>query len=246
MADADLVQRAKGLLDELAESPRFAGSAGEAGARALCRAALEQAGFECRELPFEYSQWLGRWGSPIAAAFQAAVVMIVARTAIDEGALLALVTGAALLTALFFVDAQAKRRWIERFPLERAKSMNLEAKRGNPQVWLIAHLDSKSQTVPMLVRIASSVALAAVIAVSAIVLLVSLLGVKNAAGFWPALEIAAVVAAVPSLFCFVRNESNGAVDNASGVVAVLLAPLSASAPHDLGILITSGEELGLA
>jgi Peptidase family M28 len=246
MADADLVQRAKGLLDELAKSPRFAGSAGEAGARALCRAALERAGFACRELPFEYSQWLGRWGSPIAAAFQAAVVMIVARTAIDEGALLALVTGAALFTALFFVDAQAKRRWIERLPLDRAKSMNLEARRGNPHVWLIAHLDSKSQTVPMLVRIASSVALAAVIAVSAIVLLVTLLGVKNAAEFWPALEIAAVVAAVPSLFCFVRNESNGAVDNASGVVAVLLAPLSASAPRDLGILITSGEELGLA
>jgi Zn-dependent M28 family amino/carboxypeptidase len=98
----------------------------------------------------------------------------------------------------------------------------------------------------MLIRIASSVALAAIIALSAVVLLVSLLGLNSAERLWPALEIAAVVAAVPSLFCFVRNKSDGAVDNASGVVAVLLAPESASAPSDLGILITSGEELGLA
>jgi len=246
VADAGLVQRAKSLLDELAERPRFAGSAEEFAARGLVRAALERTGFECRELPFEYSQWPGRWGSPIAAAFQAAAVMIVARTVIDAGPLLGLVTGATLFTALFFVDAQAKRRWIESFPLQRAKSINLEARRGNPKVWLIAHLDSKSQTVPMLIRIASSVALTAVIALSAIVLLVSLLGLNSTAGLWPALEIAAAVAALPSLFCFVRNQSNGAVDNASGVVAVLLAPESASAPADLGILITSGEELGLA
>jgi Zn-dependent M28 family amino/carboxypeptidase len=48
------------------------------------------------------------------------------------------------------------------------------------------------------------------------------------------------------MFCFVRNHSNGAVDNASGVVAALLASQSASAPRDLGVLITSAEELGLA
>ncbi len=246
MADAGLVQRAKSLLDELAESPRFAGSAEESAARALVRNALERTGFNCREVPFEYSELPGRWGSPVAAAFQAAVVIIMARTATAAGALLALVTAAALVMALFFIDAQAKRRWIESFPFERAKSINLEARRGNPKVWLVAHLDSKSQTVPMLIRIASSVGLATVIVVSAMVLLASLLGATSPGGLWPALEIAGLVTAVPSLLCFVRNRSNGAVDNASGVVAVLLAPESGSAPLDLGILITSGEELGLA
>jgi Zn-dependent M28 family amino/carboxypeptidase len=48
------------------------------------------------------------------------------------------------------------------------------------------------------------------------------------------------------MFCFVQNHSNGAVDNASGVVAALLASQSDSAPRDLGVVITSGEELGLA
>lgn len=246
MAQADLVQRAKTLLDELALAPRFSGSAEESGARALCRAELERAGFECRELPFEYSQWPGRWGPPIAAAFQAATILAVAHMAVHHGPLAALVVGAALLSALMFASGDAKRRWTAQFPLERARSANLEAKRGSPGVWLAAHIDSKSQTVPMLIRIASSVALAVVTASSLLVLLLSLVGVSPVPSVWHAISITAVVGALPSMLCFVRNESDGAVDNASGVVAVLLASRAASAPRDLGVLITSGEELGLA
>jgi hypothetical protein len=246
MAQADLVQRAKSLLDELALAPRFSGSAEESGARALCRAELERAGFECRELPFEYSQWPGRWGPPIAAAFQAATILAVAHMAVHHGPLAALVVGAALLSALMLASGDAKRRWIARFPLERARSANLEARRGNPEVWLVAHIDSKSQTVPILIRIASSVALAIITASSLLVLLISLVGVSPVPSVWHALSIAAVVGALPSMLCFVRNESKGAVDNASGVATVLLAAQSASAPRDLGVLITSGEELGLA
>jgi Zn-dependent M28 family amino/carboxypeptidase len=63
---------------------------------------------------------------------------------------------------------------------------------------------------------------------------------------WHLLAILAVLTALPSMLCFIRNDSNGAVDNASGVAAVLFAAHSESAPRDLGILITSGEELGLA
>jgi hypothetical protein len=156
------------------------------------------------------------------------------------------VVGAALLTALMFASSDAKRRWITHFPLQRAKSVNLEAKRGNPRVWLVAHLDSKSQTVPMLIRIASTIALALVTAAALLVLLLSLTGMSGAAAAWPALEIAAVVAALPSMFCFVRNDSRGALDNASGVSAVILASQLALPSQDLGVLITSGEELGLA
>src|ERR1700737_4656228 len=100
MADAEVTKRAKTLLDQLSERPRFAGSREEALARARCREELERAGFACRELPFEYSQWPGRWGPPIAAAFQVATILIVARTAVLQGPLAALVVGAAMLTAL--------------------------------------------------------------------------------------------------------------------------------------------------
>ena len=246
MGDADLVQRANSLLSELSQKPRFAGSAEEFAARALCRAELERAGFECRELPFEYSEWPGRWGPPLAAAFQAATILAVAHMAVHRGPLAALVVGAALLTALMFASGDAKRRWTARFPLRRARSENLEARRGNPAVWLVAHNDSKSQTVPMLIRIAGSVALAVVTASSLGVLLLALVGVSLIVSVWHLLALLAVLAALPSMFCFIRNESNGAVDNASGVAAVLLAAQSASAPRELGVLITSGEELGLA
>lgn len=246
MAQAELLRRAKTLLDQLSEKPRFAGSADETRARTVCREKLERAGFACRELPFEYSQWPGRWGPPLAAAIQAATILVVARTSLHQGPLAGLLVGATLLTALMFGSSDAKRRWITHFPLLRAKSVNLEATRGNPRVWLIAHIDSKSQTVPMLIRIASAIALALVSAAALLVLLVSLTGMTGAAAAWRALEIAAVAAALPSILCFVRNDSPGALDNASGVAAVILASQSTPPSQDLGVLITSGEEFGLA
>lgn len=246
MVPAELVQRAKSLLDELAKNPRFAGGAQESEAMARCRVELEHAGFECQELPFEYSQWPGRWGPPISAAFQAATVLAVAHMAVHYSPLSALGVGAALLIALMLASGDAKRRWTQRFPLQRATSANLEAKRGNPSVWLVAHIDSKSQTVPMLIRVASTVALTIVVALSFVVPLLSLVGVGVVTPVWHLLAMLSVLAALPSIFCFVRNESNGAVDNTSGVVAVLLAAQATTAPTGLGVLITSGEELGLA
>lgn len=246
MADAELVQRAKDLVRRLSEAPRIAGSPEEAGARALCVHELERAGFVCVERPFEYSQWPGRWGVPVAAAAQAATILLVARMATHEGPIIALAVGSALYIALLLASGDAKRRWISALPIQRAKSVNLEAGRGSPTVWLVAHLDSKSQTVPMLVRIASSIALGAVTALSTIVLLLSLRDSIDVTAAWPALRTAAILAALPSIFCWVRDDSPGAVDNASGVAAVLLAAASASSVRDLGVLITSGEELGLA
>jgi hypothetical protein len=166
--------------------------------------------------------------------------------AVHHGPLWALTTGAALVIALMLVSGDARRRWTARFPWQRATSVNLEARRGNPQVWLVAHIDSKSQTVPMLVRIASSVVLGAVNAAALVVILVSLVWRSPPELTWHVLTLLAVIGALPSMLCFVRNESPGAVDNATGVAAVLMASQSANAARDLGVLITSGEELGLA
>jgi hypothetical protein len=246
MADAELLKRAKTLLDQLSATPRFAGSTEEAKARAKCREDLERAGFSCTDLPFEYSQWPGRWGPPIAAAFQAGTILLVAHMAVHHGPLQALVVGAILVCALIWASSYVKRRGIAGFQLQRARSTNLEATRGKPKVWLVAHIDSKSQTVPILVRIASSVLLAIISALALVVILLSLARLQIAPPVWHALAIAAVVAALPSIFCFVRNDSRGALDNASGVATVLLASQLASAVHNLGVLITSGEELGLA
>jgi hypothetical protein len=246
MVDAEAVARAKTLLDDLSETPRFAGSPEEAKARSRCRDELEGAGFSCRDLPFEYSQWPGRWGPPIAALIQTATILVVAHMAVHHGPLWALTIGAALVSALMLISGDARRRWTTQFPWQRATSVNLEARRGNPEVWLVAHIDSKSQTVPMLLRIASSVVLAAVNALALVIILLSLIGAGPPEYAWHLLALIAVVGALPSMLCFVRNESRGALDNATGVAAVLIAAQSATAVRDLGVLITSGEELGLA
>ena len=246
MADADLVQRAKSLLEALCEKPRFAGSADEARARAICRTELEAAGFDCREMPFDYSQWPGRWGPPLSAAALAATIVVVARMAREGRPLLALAIGGAIIAILFLVDAYARRRWITGFPAQRATSVNLEGKRGEPRVWLVAHLDSKSQTVPMLVRIAGSVALMVIAVLTALALTLAIFGFEAVNVLWPGLQIAAIAAALPGILCFVGNNSTGAVDNATGVVATILAAQSGDGPSGLGVLITSAEELGLA
>ncbi len=246
MADQELVQRAQYLVERLSQKPRLAGSHEEAEARALCKGELERAGLACVERPFEYSRWPGTWGMPVAAAVQTATIFIVSRMAMHQGPLVALIAGAALYVALLFASADAKRRWITGLPFHRASSMNLEAGRGNPSVWLVAHLDSKSQTVPMLLRITSAIGIAAVTLMATIVLLFSLHGDRDASATWHVLEISALIVGLPSILCWVRNQSPGAVDNASGVAAVLLAAEALSSVRDLGVLVTSGEELGLA
>jgi heme/copper-type cytochrome/quinol oxidase subunit 4 len=244
--DARLVKRANDLIRDLSFKPRFAGSAEEAEARAFCAKELEGAGLRCIERPFEYSEWPGKWGIPAAAVVQLATIFAVSRIAIMTGPLVALIVGAALYIGLIAASADAKRRWVQGLPFLRARSVNLEATRGDPNLWLVAHLDSKSQTVPMIVRIASSVALALVMVVTVVALLASIAGVVVSRITWPAIEIAAVVAALPSMLCFVRNDTHGALDNASGIASVVLAAGTLADLPALGVLITSGEELGLA
>lgn len=246
MASPELSRSANLLLDRLCEKPRFAGSSGEAEARAVCRAELEKAGFQCREIPFEYSQWPARWGPPLSALAQAATIVVVARMAMQGSYLAALAVAVTIVGMLVALDDYARKRSVTDFPYLRARSVNLEAKRGNPQVWLVAHLDSKSQTIPMLIRIASSVSLLVLLGLTGVALILAVLGVEQTRTLWPAIQIATALVAIPGVACLVQNRSPGAVDNASGVVSILLAAQSANAPSGLGVLVTSGEELGLA
>jgi hypothetical protein len=69
---------------------------------------------------------------------------------------------AAVVVALALVVAVAVVRGVVDAPVMRRRGVNIEATRGasSPQLWLVAHLDSKSQPVPMLVRVAGVIVLA--------------------------------------------------------------------------------------
>ncbi len=143
---------------------------------------------------------------------------------------------------------------------QRSSATNLVAtprdSQSRPFIWLVAHLDSKSQTIPMVVRIGSAVAFTILAAVvTGVVLVLSTLqfpvhvalpGFDLIVRGAMVLAYIAVVAALPIVFCFVGNKSKGALDNATGIASIVLALDELARPGDVGVLITSAEELGLA
>jgi hypothetical protein len=200
---------------------------------------LRRLGFLVREEPFEYSAFAGRFGAPsfgvlLPTAATLAVVMRGQKPATESWWIVAAVT-LAIAVAIGLV------RGVVGAPVMRRRGTNIEATRGSSpaQLWLVAHLDSKSQPVPMLVRVAGVVVLAA-----------GLAGVGLALLLKPELAIAPLVVAwiggLPLMLSVVGRRSSGALDNASGVAVVLEAAASLSPALPIGVLITDAEELSLA
>ena len=244
-------QRALDLVRVLAREPRAAGGEAEARARAYCAEQLRAAGFEVSEEPFEYSAFPGRWGTPLGGII--ALVLLTSASAAGRAgeaalAVLMLTLGAGALGVL--------ARWLARtgvlaLPLERRRAVNLVAKRrdgsaAEPLVWLLAHLDSKSQPVPILVR-AAGITLLGMVWVAALSLAVLQLvsGGGGIAGAWLALNAVAILAATPVIATTVGARSPGALDNATGVATVLTA-VAETRGSRVGVCLTSSEELGLA
>ncbi len=232
-------------LAQLATEPRPAGSAAEAAARAYCAAELKGAGFTVREENFEFSDWPGKYATSAAGATS---ILLLAAAALaghrgsGAAALTILAAGGVLLG---IASLWLMRRGILHFPLGRRSSTNLVAFRGEPALWLVAHLDSKSQPVSIMVR-ALGIAATLLIWIAALLAAIAQLGGEPIAPLWLMIGLAGVLAGLPVAASVVQARSVGAVDNATGMATVLLA--AAAVPRDLplGVLITSAEELGLA
>ncbi len=226
-------------LARLAASPRPTGGVAIAQARAYCAIELHRLGFTVREEPFEYSAFAGRFGAPsfglLLPAAATLGVVVVNGDAADVPWLAIVLIGLAIAAAIGLA------RGVLNAPVMRRSGMNIEATRGpSPtKLWLVAHLDSKSQPVPMLVRVAGVVVLAVGLAGVALSLLVH-----------PSAAVAALVVAwaggLPLMLSVVGQRSDGALDNASGVAAVLDAASALSPALPIGVLITDAEELSLA
>ena len=183
----------------------------------------------------------------------AALAVAVGYLAMSHAALEALLLGLGAVVILTAGGRYLTRVGVLDLPLDRMSSVNLVARppAGEPRVWLVDHLDSKSQTIPMLLRVAA----VALFAVLFTVLLISCALIamlephssleRSLAHLAHYLSVAAAFSLIPLMACFIGNRSPGAGDNASGVAAVLLAA-EALRDSQVGILITSAEELGLA
>ena len=179
-------------------------------------------------------------GPSAISVLLAVVALIAARVAADRSDRISgLIIAVAGAVSCSLIGRWLLRVGIFRLTWLRSESTNLVATKSDlPKVWLVAHIDSKSQTIPMLVRVGAVV-------LSSVMYL--LLIIALAFGAYAAASIASVLtvaALLPIIFCFIGNRSPGALDNATGVAAVLIAAQRASS--NVGVVITSGEELGLA
>jgi hypothetical protein len=235
-------------LTVLAHEPRPAGGAAEARARQYAGLVLREAGFTVADEPFDYSALPGRWGTPIGGAIATATTLGAASVALTTGVRYApaviVVAGVTILAGwarAMLGDAVLDLPWL------RARSVNLVATRGEarPVVWLVAHLDSKSQPVPSLLRVAGLIGTAAAMALGFACALLQLAAIPTRTG-WEVAVALALAGGPFVMLAVVGSRSTGAVDNASGVAAVLEAATRLPPDVPCGVLLTSAEELGLA
>jgi hypothetical protein len=236
------------LLRDLAASARPTGGPAIAAARERCTRELRQLGYEVSERPFTYSSLPGRYATPMFGASVAILVGFAGTQALEGGRFLP-----AVILVLGGVALALAGRWFARhgvleIPLLREAGVNLECTLPGdaPRVWLCAHLDSKSQPIPTLVRSAGIVteavgflsALAAAVAGAA--------GVAVHDFFWAFAGVVTLIGTIPVGLSMVGTQSPGALDNASGVTAVIAAARMLERRVGVGVLITDAEELGLA
>jgi hypothetical protein len=231
-------------LAAIAGAPRPAGSDAEALARAHCADALRAAGFTVRERPFAYSAAVGGWGMPAAGLAWIATLAAAARAGGAGRPWLALGILVGALAALAAVAPRAAADGVLGFPALRRRATNLVATRGGdaPAVWLVAHVDSKSQPVPMAARVVG-VAATALGWVAAVGLAAAQALGAPVAPAWAPLALVGGALALPVVGSVIGDRSPGALDNASGVVTVLLAateplPDAPPLPAAVGVTLT--------
>lgn len=238
-----LAGEAKRIIDRLAAEPRAAGSDAEARARAYCAEILRRKGFSVTEEDFIYSAFPGRWAVPLLGLlFFVWFVFVGSQIGSHPGGA---VGGGLPFLILLPAVAYAFVRVFPRSRLMGRRGTNLVAVRGERHsIWLVAHLDSKSQPIPMLVRIGAIV----VVAVATIVAVAAGFTEREyqAGGyFWMLVTLAGAAGSLALMLSVVGDRSQGAVDNASGVAAALLVASEISAGKPAGVVLTSAEELGL-
>ena len=253
---SEIAGAAKHLIDQFAAAPRFAGSEAETRFRDECDRRLIELGFSTRGEEFAYSQLPAKFG-PLICGFIFAAGMYLAGNLASSHDSPEVAIGVAIVSVLitWAVGAFLLRSTLTLGAM-RARSINLVATRGNsePRIWLVAHTDSKSQTIRMLIRVASIVAAWTLFIVAIGTMIAQVSRSSAAMGSPDELNAAAsgiaaflcVLAIIPVALCLIGNQSRGALDNASGVAAGLLALELVPRDKSVGVLFTSAEELGLA
>lgn len=228
--------------------PRLSGSEGATEVGADLRARFEAIGYEVKELPFSYSAAPGRFALSAAGAVYTlgiivAILFLLSGSGI--GALISLVVPAAIIGGIIYAVPKA----IQRLGMQRTETTNWLVHRTGvrPRYMVVAHRDSKSQMLPTTLRVA---AILAGILAWIVLLVLALFEIGNPELVArPVILIAGIVGVLAGIglaLCWVANDSPGALDNATGLAALLGLAEREQASDDVAFLVTEGEELGLA
>ena len=210
------------------------------------------------EETFTYSQFPARFGPFVCASIYALGVLLAGHLAVKhEMPLLGIVVLFLTMIVVGAVGGTLLKR-ILILPWIRSTASNLVAMKSTsheePKLWLVAHTDSKSQTIGMLTRVGSIAITSVFAAFFAASMAMQTIGMPESMGL-PAtllpiqsamMSLLTALAILPVALCFITDKSPGALDNATGVAAVLLALEEIDRERDVGVLLTSGEEIGLA
>ncbi len=236
----------KDLLQQLAR-PRLTGSTGAQEVADIVHERLSRLGYQIEDFPFTFSTWPGRFAVTaagilfVAGSLGAATLLNMRHPGISLVILLVtlvLCAGVATLAAPLTMM----------LPVGRITANNMLAMRPDavPRYIFMAHLDSKSQPIPLAFR--GPAIILAILSWIAFVIF-ALLGVLDPvwirADVTTVLGVIAFIAGVLLIFCWVENRSPGALDNASGLATVLALAESERERDDVAFLITDAEELGL-
>lgn len=228
--------------------PRMTGTEGAAEVTAALRERFEGLGYRTESLGFEFSRWPGRFGLPAAGVALTIMGVLggwLTATGRPTLALVVLVAGLGLLLLPLLLLTRA----IRGLPWGRVEGSNLLFRRPDSRpAWIVmAHRDSKSQMLPTALRTAALIVGVATWA-----------GLVGIAASWfggPTFQFptAAVVAAalltasgLVLALSWASNTSPGALDNATGMAALLAVAERMGGNGDVAFLLTDAEELGLA
>lgn len=249
--------RALAHISKLADMRRLPGTPGERQAQAYLRGVGEDIGVPMRPEEFAYSSVPLTLFLPGVCLLLAALCLVGSLTYL-WGTALCIIPGALLLIAILLAF-----RWSAAFESFGAaggtgRSLNLlgEIKARDPRgaVVLSAHYDSKSQTMPVVVRAAfyilgftGAMLLGLALVIVGIMKAAGSGALGNSAGFY--VSLFPVFFLVLLVFNFTGNKSPGALDNASGEAVILEAArvLAAQPLENLDVIIASFgcEEVGL-
>jgi hypothetical protein len=237
------------LLQAIAATPRPTGKTAIAKARERVSVELRALGYDVRERPFVFSAFPGQLATPLMGGAAAIIIGLAGRWGAEGRGPAPLILLAVGSIALYAAGTWLAKRGVLDAPVLRQHGINLEATRPNggaPTVWLAAHLDSKWQRVPTLVRTAGMVLVILGYLLTLSLAVVAAAGGHTAFFFWAIAAIVTLAGAIPVVLSTVGSGSPGALDNASGVATVIAAARQLANVSRVGILITDAEELGLA